>query len=171
MAPEQAKHKGKERVAAAELGKRARISDAEPRPHAEPFLRADQSMLGQLQMNIKSSYEMIVGALERLPMQIARAMPAAVKEAQEDAANARRDANLAPLLSLLDACRSCYDLGAVRGFSYNPTEHRVVCEDCFRWGGARSGALESHASGQRLCTLTIAGGGRTPGMWWWRRMC
>ena len=68
-------------------------------------------------------------------MQIARAMPAAVKEAQEDAANARRDANLAPLLSLLDACRSCYDLGAVRGFSYNPTEHRVVCEDCFRWGG------------------------------------
>ena len=81
MAPEQAKHKGKERVAAAELGKRARISDAEPRPHAEPFLRADQSMLGQLQMNIKSSYEIIVGALERLPMQIARAMPAAVKEA------------------------------------------------------------------------------------------
>ena len=68
MAPEQAKHKGKERVAAAELGKRARISDAEPRPHAEPFLRADQSMLGQLQMNIKSSYEMIVGALERLPI-------------------------------------------------------------------------------------------------------
>ena len=48
-------------------------------------MRADQSVLGQLQLNLKSSYESILGALERLPMQIARAIPAVVKEAQEDA--------------------------------------------------------------------------------------
>ena len=106
----------------------------EARPHAELFMRADQSVLGQLQLNLKSSYESILGALERLPMQIARAIPAVVKEAQEDAANSRQELVNRPIIQALDACRSCYDIGEVPGFRYYPGEHRIVCDDCFRYG-------------------------------------
>ena len=58
---------------------------------------------------------------------VARAVPSAVREAEEDAANARDDMAMRPLVAQIEACKTCYDLGKAPVFSYDSAAHMVTC--------------------------------------------
>ena len=113
-----------------------------PEPSPAPiFAQADTSPLGQLQNSMSHQFGAVLAALSTLPMQIARALPAIFREEKEAAIHARHEANLAPRLAAISACRTCYDLGELQGFFYSPTENLVRCEACFRYSRFAPSAL------------------------------
>jgi hypothetical protein len=105
---------------------------------APGVLAAMQAMLAPLASSVKLIVESVTAMRSTLPTELAKA----VRQYDED--EARRLAEAAEETELerqIARCRTCVEVGKLKGFSYTVQTNEIVCLDCQRYGHECPGKL------------------------------